>query len=525
MKKLHFYFTATFFVFALFTCQSVFSQVKDNLIERLYPSDNQFYVDVTDSLVMELSRPVEAISGNLYLYNQLNFVVDTIPLDGPQVTISGDTMLTIVPTNFLYQHWSYYVLTDQGIFGDDYPGIRDPHAWNFTPGFYSRETMYSEFMDDEYLIFISVPDDYDPNRETPYPAIYFTDGNAPRTYQRVNQNYYEGLTLAAISIGVGYHEGENDNRMRDMSLSAYADDFWSFFLKELIPYIEDQYHIDTTNRTYCGGSLGGSFGFYGFCQYKDQENRTFRNYVCGDPSLFDQDSDGNSFEDYESEMHAGIDSLGINLFITAAESEGNRATVSPMIETLKTRDYKNFGLYTWIIPNTNHGSACSRTTEEGILWALTNPEEDYHHPQPESVADAQQVEYSPVTEASPDTILASEIEALDMVENCYNIHKLALFGNSFQLIYNGLDDRLLNEYIAYDNYLIRSDDQYGHHIYERLFAGFNICNKALAGLPYAPVEPDMQSRLIGEVKFCRALLGFYALNIFKHFPFPENDSI
>ncbi len=515
-------FTLTGILICFLSGEITFSQNWDNQIENQYPADNQFYVDLDDSLVIEFEKPLESLSGNLYLYNNNNFLIESIALDGENVELTGDTLLTIKPSNFFYYHWSYNILIDEDAFGTGYPGIDVHNAWNFTPSFYLKEIMYSENMQDEYMIFFSQPDDYDPQRSTPYPLLCFTDGNSAQSYQMVNDYYEQGLIPAAVCVGIGYKSGDEAKRERDMLLCQEAENFYLFIRDELLPYVQQAYHVNADTRTYLGYSLGGSFGFYTFCRSLELNNRIFHNYVCGDPSLWDSGDDEITFTQREQTISQSVDSAGVNLFMTAASSQGNRQYVVPMMETLHQRNYKDFGLYTWIIPNSTHNSASGPSIENGILWALNDPEGVVDRGEPQDQETEEETPYIPVTKVQLDTLLDTEEKTLDMVEQCYNIQKLALFGNSFQLLYHGLDDRLLNEYAQYDFYNITGDDDYSSNIFRRLFAGYNFCNKTLAGLPYAAVDEDVRKRLIAEVKFCRALLGFYAVTIFEDFPAPEN---
>lgn len=502
--------------------QTAYAQAWDNQIIYFYPADNQFYVGSHDSIVIQFSKPVGALSGNLYLCNSNAQTIETIPLTSGQVTHAENNTLIIRPQYDYYYHWTYSVKIDSGAFGEGYPGIHNDASWNFTPSFYLQELMHSTIANYTYKIFISLPEDYKKDRAEAYPAVYFTDGNSVNLYSLVNQNYAEGKTPAAVCVGIGYLSDQTEHRMYDMAASYCPGqtNFLGFIKDELIPYVESQYHIDPKNRTYFGSSIGGSFGFYMFCHYENEVNRLFHNYICADPALWDANCQGRSLPEMEANMSEAIDSLGVNLFITAAEREGNRPFVEPVMNTLQERSYNDFGLTTWVIPNSTHNSTGGPTLEKGIVWALNNPEDDLYYDLPSGKPVI--TEYIPIQEASPDTLIKSEQGALEMVEACYNIQKLALFGTPFQLIYNGLDDLFLNEYADYDNYRISGGDQYLHPLFTRLFAGYNLCNKALAGLLHAPVESELKNRLIAEVKFCRALLGFYALHIFKDFPAPDN---
>jgi hypothetical protein len=102
-----------------------------------------------------------------------------------------------------------------------------------------------------------------------------------------------------IIVGIGYPASSTidwtRNRFRDMTPthvqgfnpSGKADNFISFIKKELYPYIENNYRVDTTDRCYFGHSLGGLVGSYILIEHPE----LFNHYILGSPSYWWDDKE------------------------------------------------------------------------------------------------------------------------------------------------------------------------------------------------------------------------------------------
>lgn len=72
------------------------------------------------------------------------------------------------------------------------------------PAVVSNELIWSEKVNDEFNIFVSLPPDYDSLRFEKYPVVYFLDGGS-NTFHNINAEYMaQELIPQVITIGIGY---------------------------------------------------------------------------------------------------------------------------------------------------------------------------------------------------------------------------------------------------------------------------------------------------------------------------------
>jgi methionine-rich copper-binding protein CopC len=108
------------------------------LLSSATPADNSTNVAVGSNLVMTFNEAIRAGSGNILIYNGNGTIARTISVtDTSQVTFSGNTV-TINPTADLAGGAGYYVNLASGVIkdtaGNNFAGISDNTAWNFTTG-------------------------------------------------------------------------------------------------------------------------------------------------------------------------------------------------------------------------------------------------------------------------------------------------------------------------------------------------------------------------------------------------------
>jgi len=99
------------------------------------PPDNATGVAVAANLVVNFSEAIQKGTGNIVIKKLSdNSVVETMPITGSNVTVSG-SQLTINPTANLAQGTDYYVEIANGaikdLAGNNYAGITGNSTWNF----------------------------------------------------------------------------------------------------------------------------------------------------------------------------------------------------------------------------------------------------------------------------------------------------------------------------------------------------------------------------------------------------------
>ena len=170
---------------------------------------------------------------------------------------------------------------------------------------YLREH-YNGSIDERYLtsketnstfkIRIYLPITYTDTQEK-YPIMVLTDAIWSMGFA---QSTFDFMTVMnkeipeVIIIGIDYPSSNNldwvRNRFRDMipthvegyDPSGSADKFIAFIKKELFPYIENNYRVDTTDRCFFGHSLGGLLASHILIE----QSSLFNRYIIGSPSYW-----------------------------------------------------------------------------------------------------------------------------------------------------------------------------------------------------------------------------------------------
>ncbi len=236
-----------------------------------------------------------------------------------------------------------------------------------------------------YKLFISLPDNYNPKKENGYPVLYVLDANGLFTLMT---QVYDLLRLSnevpeMIIVGIGYDvERFSDSfalRVSDLTPSRDIDEdrmlgsmynsevqsggasyFLSAISESIIPHIDTHYNTNGT-RALAGFSLGGLFTTYALLN----DNRIFTHYLIGSPSYWWDD--GLIFRK-EREFARKNNELPANVFISVGslEEELMIRPVKVMSQSLYNRKYKGLNLHTHIFENERHFSVIPATLSRGI---------------------------------------------------------------------------------------------------------------------------------------------------------------
>jgi len=260
--------------------------------------------------------------------------------------------------------------------------------------------LHSEIVGQDYELNISLPRSYTEG-DTTYPVIFLLDSY--RAFP-IMKGFTDALTAPyqiipeVILVGIGYGGKGIEarinwalGRVRDYSpvqdsaseewyenainkagfqgieaSSGGAPLFLEFIRKELFPFIESNYRIDTNNRMISGYSFGGLFGLYALFHGPD----LFNKYFLGSPSI--KFKDGISFE-YESNYANTHTDLNAKVFMCVGEKEEEYAeNMKEMEELLKSRNYENLKLETVIFENESHFSCYPAAMSRALIELLRN---------------------------------------------------------------------------------------------------------------------------------------------------------
>jgi uncharacterized protein len=243
------------------------------------------------------------------------------------------------------------------------------------PPIIQEQIMHSGYVNDDYKILISLPDDYNEQRSNTYPVIYFLDGGST-TFHNITSEYMDaGIIPDVITIGIGYPGASQRNR--DYTYSF--ENFYQFMKYELIPYIDANFHTDSLNRTLYGHSFGGLCVLQTLFKYTDYHDILFHNLIAASPSIWWPD--GHKCFQLEEELYNSTSILPVNLYMTMGSLEGSMVDdYFRMSNLLDSRNYEYFSSSYHLNFNQDHSSNKELSFRDGIKWVLRQtievPKED-----------------------------------------------------------------------------------------------------------------------------------------------------
>ena len=244
---------------------------------------------------------------------------------------------------------------------------------------------HSEIMDQDLLIYVQLPLDYNSDDSKEYPVLYMTDGN--RLFPMVaNMSTILGFPPTGfpqvIVVGIAYdikdmfqwavwrtrdltptvNTGDEqywENLLRKMTgdttirvETGGAPHFLSFICDELVPYIESEYQVSDQGRALGGYSYGGLFTL--FAMFERPE--VFQRYYAGSPSIL---YDNRVLFDMEKAFSISHKDLHARLYISIGGLENQNwiAGIKEMADVLESRGYPNLDVRTQVFEGEWHGSA------------------------------------------------------------------------------------------------------------------------------------------------------------------------
>ena len=256
----------------------------------------------------------------------------------------------------------------------------------------SRVVLYSEAVDDEFVIEVALPYNYSPD-SGPLPVLLITDGNMnfPVVLAARLMIEFEGVPPFAIA-GIGYHSRNEafSKRFRDFTPSnpdipicrtelyqcGGADAFIDFITDELVPFLADTYPIDSGNITLMGHSLGGLLAAWALLK----KPHFFSGYIIGSPAYLWH---GGLIFGEEERFAEKNNVLSTHIYMASGGIEehpespfrGTEAIQQQyrMVQTLLERNYDELQITSEIIPGESHMSVIPSLIYRGIR-ALYQPE-------------------------------------------------------------------------------------------------------------------------------------------------------
>jgi len=144
--------------------------------------------------------------------------------------------------------------------------------------------------------------------------------------------------------------------------SGGADKLLEFITTELIPFIESNYRVSSTDRYLGGYSYGGLFTLYTMFSKPD----FFIKYFAGSPSI---DFGNGLLFDLENSFASSHKDIRAKLWMTAggAEDSITIANVKRMTNTLRSRNYPGFSVESFVFPEETHQSSMAASLMRGFV--------------------------------------------------------------------------------------------------------------------------------------------------------------
>ncbi|MDB4292977.1 esterase family protein [Maribacter sp.] len=178
----------------------------------------------------------------------------------------------------------------------------------------ATEMFTSSITNTTYQVDIYVPESYEKSTSK-YPIIYATDGQwVFEGFSKIVRETNKEVILVAI------HQGPENRRLVDYLVPRFRE-YYRFLIAELLPYIEDKYRADTTNRTLAGTSAGGML-VGSVMLIEDPEKPHFTKYLSVDAPFTTYGHKMTTWA-LENERFKTSKKMKVTLFLSGALAKGD----------------------------------------------------------------------------------------------------------------------------------------------------------------------------------------------------------
>ncbi|MEM8928121.1 MAG: alpha/beta hydrolase-fold protein [Bacteroidota bacterium] len=233
---------------------------------------------------------------------------------------------------------------------------------------------HSEITDSDYKLYINLPESYDTNAKKTYPVYYALD--ASRTFALTTRIYKglwnDGLAPEIIIVGIDYNGSKtnpNLHRSRDLTpthieripTSGGASKFLKVLSDEIIPFIDNHYRSDKSNRTLAGTSFAGLFTHYTLFT----QPTLFNNYIINNLTFW---WDNGYAYQLEEKFYQKNTTLNARVLFLSGEFDALKETTQ-MVEQIKGRNSYNLDLDFRMVENMMHLGGEAEAINQGMRFA------------------------------------------------------------------------------------------------------------------------------------------------------------
>lgn len=228
-------------------------------------------------------------------------------------------------------------------------------------------SIYDKEIDDTFVIHLSLPPEYDSSKK--YPMIVMTDGVWRLSdHPELRPLMKNGEINPVIMVSIGYPNGYDYRTIRERDFLKDPESYLHFIIDNLVPYLSENYSVDSENMTLTGHSYGGYWGFYALFNSDTIGKNTFKNYYIGSPS-FQASTGKENIASFEEAYHSRNTKLDCNVYVTAGSYENTVFvnSITNFIDLLKKRNYDGLNLTYEIIDGYGHDNVFKPSIKNTML--------------------------------------------------------------------------------------------------------------------------------------------------------------
>lgn len=228
-------------------------------------------------------------------------------------------------------------------------------------------SIYDKEIDDTFIIHVSLPPNYDSSKQ--YPMIVMTDGvwrlsDHPELRPLMKNGEVEDI----IMVSVGYPNDYDYRTIRERDLVKDPESYLHFIVDNLVPYLSEQYSVDSEDMTLTGHSYGGYWAYYALFNSDTIGKNTFKNYYIGSPS-FQATTNLKDIYDYEEEYYSRNKTIDCNVYVTVGSEEDTSfiREIEKFNNFLSTRNYEGLNFKYEVIDGYNHDTVFKPSIKNTLL--------------------------------------------------------------------------------------------------------------------------------------------------------------
>ena len=227
----------------------------------------------------------------------------------------------------------------------------DPECANYI----NEISIFDKEVNDTFVVHVSLPPSYDKSKK--YPLVLMTDGvwrlsDHPQLRAAMKNNEFEEVIL----VSVGYPNGYDYRTIRERDLVNKPADFLHFMCDNLMPYLVEQYSVDTMNMTLAGHSYAGYWATYSLFHDEISKNM-FRNYFIASPSV-QASTDNVDLATLRDEFYKKNKTLNVNIYACVGdrEEEGFKYMIGQFMDDTKALKFKGLNMKYEVIADNDHNT-------------------------------------------------------------------------------------------------------------------------------------------------------------------------